>query len=94
MTSETIVPETTPNEAPPRMLIGAVVRLRRDVLSHAVGTRALVVSTNDRLLNDLELIVPGYPIKFWVPSEAVDVLDPPREDWWALLLGKDEPDAA
>lgn len=91
--TDTVVPEgTSPTQN--RNLISAVVRLNRGVLSHNEGTRALVVSTNHMLINDLELIVPGHPIKFWVPSEHVTVLQPAREDWWALLLGEDEPDAA
>lgn len=91
--TDTVMPEGT-NATQHTILIGAVVRLSRGVLSHNEGTRAMVVSTNHNLINDLELIVPGYPIKFWVPSEHVTVLQPPRDDWWTLLLGQDEQDAA
>lgn len=91
--TDTVVPEGT-STIEHKILIGAVVRLSRAVLNHSEGTHALVVSTDERLINDLELIVPGYPIKFWVPSEHVTVLMPPRDDWWALLLGEPADDDA
>lgn len=68
-----------------KVFIGAVVRLNRPILHHTEATKAVVVSTDGRWMNDLELIVPGYPVKFWVPSEQVTVLEAPRQDWWALL---------
>lgn len=75
----------TIHKADLKLFIGAVVRLNQPVLNHSEATKAIVVSTDDRLINNLELIVPGYPVKFWVPSEQITVLDPPRQDWWALL---------
>lgn len=93
--TDTLVPDTTPvSPNSLRMVIAAVVRLKAKYLNHEAGTRALVCNTRDGRYN-LELIVPGYPIKFWVASEAVDVLQAPDQDWWKLLLAgpDEEPDA-
>lgn len=72
-------------DAPPKIMIGAIVRLNRQMLNHTEATRAIVVSTDDRLINDLELIVPGFPVKFWMPSDVVTVVEPTHQDWWTLL---------
>lgn len=88
--TDTLVPDTTPvSPNSLRMVIAAVVRLKEKHLHHEVGTRAVVCSTRDGRYN-LELIVPGSPIKFWVASEAVDVLQAPEQDWWKLLTSTDD----
>lgn len=81
-------------DAPPKVLIGAMVRLNRPILHHTEATRAVVVSTDDRWINDLELVVPGYPVKFWMPSEVVTVIESTRQDWWALLKEEETSDPA
>ncbi len=73
-----------------KVLIAAVVRLNRPILHHTEATKAVVVSVDGRWMNNLELIVPGHPVKFWVPSEQVTVLEPPRQDWWKLLKEEEE----
>lgn len=90
---EALVPEGT-GGLRPKIIIGAVVRLNRPILNHTEATRAVVVSADDRWINDLELLVPGYPVKFWMPSETVTVLEAPRQDWWALLKGEESSDPA
>lgn len=92
--TDTLVPDTTPvSPNTLRILIAAVVRLKDKHLNHEAGTRAVVCSTRDGRYN-LELVVPGFPIKFWVASEAVDVLQAPEQDWWRLLNSTDEESSA
>jgi hypothetical protein len=72
-----------------RMLIGAVVRTKVGRLHHPAGTKAVVVSTRDEGRFQLELLVPGFPIKFWAGTGEVEILNAPRQDWWALLESPD-----
>lgn len=88
--TETIVPDTTPAPAELRMLIGAVVRTRSGHLNHQAGTKALVCSTREEGRFQLELLVPGFPIKFWVETKDVQILQAPDQDWWKLLVAKDQ----
>lgn len=91
--TDTLVPDITPvSPNTLRVLIGAVVRTKDTHLVHPSGTRALVCNTRDGRYN-LELVVPGFPIKFWVASEGVDVLQAPTQDWWNLLTSEPEPGA-
>lgn len=90
--TDVIVPDTTPtdetvNLGPEglRMLIGAVVRLTVGRLTHDAGTKAVVCGTRDEGRYQLELVVPGFPIKFWMTLDEVKILQPPRQDWWRLL---------
>lgn len=91
--TDTIVPETSATTATPaslRMLIGAVIRTRSGHLHHPAGTKAVVSSTrDDGKLAQLELVVPGFPIKFWVTVGDVDILEAPQQDWWKLLESPD-----
>lgn len=86
--TDTIVPETSETVVSPstlRMLIGAVVRLKTGHLHHQAGAKAVVCGTRDGGRFQLELVVPGSPIKFWVTTGDVDVLQAPDQNWWRLL---------
>lgn len=76
---------TEVTDVAPKVTIGAVVRLNQPILHHSEATRAVVVSVDNRWINNLELIVPGFPVKFWMSENTVTVLEAPRLDWWALL---------
>lgn len=87
--TDVIVPDTT---APRGLdtLVGSVVRLtKRSILGHAEGTRALIVSTRDSGRFPYELLVPGYPIKFWVRRDDVEIINAPARNGWDLLEGVD-----
>lgn len=86
--TDVIVPETTEPAIDPanlRMLIGAVVRTMSGHLNHDAGTKAVVCNTRDEGRYQLELVVPGYPIKFWVEIGDVKIIQAPQQDWWKLL---------
>lgn len=93
--TDVIVPETaadeTVNPGPEglRMLIGAVVRLQVGRLTHQAGTKGVVSATRDEGRYQLELIVPGFPIKFWVTLDEVKIITAPQQDWWKLLESAD-----
>lgn len=89
MSTDTIVPDTTPIGSL-KMLISAVVRMKSGHLHHPAGTRALICATRDGRFS-LELIVPGSPLKFWVESRDVEIVEAPDQDWWKLL--SESPDA-
>ena len=86
--TDTIVPETSATTIAPaslRMLIGAVVRTRSVHLHHPAGTKGVVSATRDEGRFQLELVVPGFPVKFWVTVGDVEILQAPEQDWWKLL---------
>lgn len=90
MSTETIVPETTPSASANdyRMLIGAVVRLKTAHLHLPAGTKGVVCAARDGRFG-FEIVVPGCPLKFWVETREMEVLEAPQQDWWKLLESPD-----
>lgn len=88
MTTDVIVPDTTVTTITPgslRMFIGGVVRIKTGHLHHQAGTKAIVCATRESGRFQLELVVPGFPIKFWVTLDDIEILEAPQQDWWKLL---------
>lgn len=66
--------------------VSAVVRLKRQVLTHPAGTIALVIGQAPEGRNRYEVMVPGDPYSFYPRAEHMEVVQGiDREGWWRRL---------
>lgn len=83
--TDVLVPDTSFASALTASLVGSVVRLKKPQLSIGEGAKGLICAERSKGRYTLQVVVPGFPITFWVQPGDVDVISTAGSDAWKAL---------
>lgn len=75
--TDVLVPDTTAPTTPG--VLGAVVRLKVGRVGVLEGERGIICAVRQTGRYIWQVVVPGYPVLFWVKPEEVEILREPTD---------------